>query len=92
MKTFLFAGHAVGFLHEQSRPDRDNYVTIIWENISESMYESFQLISFNRLVTLSVRKLPGERRGTNWFLSAVISQGSKSIIHQSTMFFGKLEK
>ena len=34
-------GHAVGLWHEQSREDRDQFVTIQWQNISQGMASQF---------------------------------------------------
>ena len=35
-------GHAMGFYHEQSRTDRDDYVTILWDNIQERPKGNFR--------------------------------------------------
>lgn len=35
-------GHAMGLFHEQSRSDRDNYITILWDNIKPDRRHNFQ--------------------------------------------------
>jgi hypothetical protein len=36
-------GHAVGLLHEHTRPDRDRFVTVNWEHVSPSQRFNFEM-------------------------------------------------
>ena len=35
-------GHALGIYHEHQRPDRDDFVTVMWENIPEDDQFNFE--------------------------------------------------
>lgn len=37
--------HSLGFIHEQSREDRDQYVEILWPNIKKEFEDQFKIIS-----------------------------------------------
>uniref|UniRef100_A0A671NPW5 Metalloendopeptidase n=1 Tax=Sinocyclocheilus anshuiensis TaxID=1608454 RepID=A0A671NPW5_9TELE len=43
--------HALGFVHEQSRSDRDHHVSILWENIIENQRHNFKKYETNNLNT-----------------------------------------
>ncbi|CAF1351989.1 unnamed protein product [Rotaria sordida] len=45
--------HTLGFYHEQSRPDRDAYVEIIWKNIQTNTQSNFQKYDNTAVNTLN---------------------------------------
>ena len=38
-------GHAIGLYHEHTRPDRDSYIEVLYENINETDRENFAKMS-----------------------------------------------
>lgn len=44
--------HALGFYHEQSRPDRDEFVTILWDNIETDKESNFRKYSRSTIDSL----------------------------------------
>ncbi|KAG7275139.1 hypothetical protein CRUP_015793 [Coryphaenoides rupestris] len=46
--------HALGFWHEQSRSDRDDYVTIMWDRISEGREHNFNTYNDSTSSSLGV--------------------------------------
>ncbi|ODN04937.1 Zinc metalloproteinase nas-13 [Orchesella cincta] len=44
--------HAIGFYHEQSRPDRDDYVTVVWEKIEPGKEHNFNKYTEEQVDTM----------------------------------------
>jgi len=59
-------GHSIGLFHEQSRPDRDSYVTIHWNNIIQSTR-----FNFNKASNI-------DSLGTKYDVSSIMHYGSRA--------------
>ena len=47
-------GHAIGFYHEHSRPDRNKYVKIIYRNIDPKFWNDYRLLNQSEVDSLGV--------------------------------------
>ena len=47
-------GHSIGLLHEQVRPDRDDYIDVVPENIEEGLSLEFEKEEADEVDTLGV--------------------------------------
>lgn len=47
-------GHAIGFQHEQSRPDRDAFVEIVKENVPSALAYNFDRLPESKIEHFNV--------------------------------------
>ena len=47
-------GHVIGFWHEHARPDRDDYIKIIYNNVFMSEYYNFHKRTWAKMDNLGV--------------------------------------
>ncbi|XP_076603048.1 hatching enzyme 1.2 [Chaetodon auriga] len=87
--------HALGFVHEQSRFDRDNYVTVLWSNIWRDRLRNFEKFKTDNL------ELPYDYGSIMHFgmyaysqdgEPTIVPKNSKNIRLGQTMFLSHIDK
>ena len=78
--------HAVGFAHEQARPDRDQAVTINWQNIQTGQEYNFQAYSTSQVNMLNKAYDLGKKNSVQFFSP---SRSLGSIMHYRWNAFSK---
>ena len=64
--------HTLGFFHEQARPDRDDYVTIHWNNIPTERYINFEIAT-----NIDSRGSPYDRRSVMHYSNYAFASNSQ---------------
>ena len=78
--------HALGFFHEQSRPDRDDYVTIHRNNIIEDKLHNFREYPRSLVDTYNV---PYDLRSIMHYESKAFSKNGENTITSKVIVFEK---
>ncbi|XP_059476688.1 zinc metalloproteinase nas-4-like [Neocloeon triangulifer] len=65
--------HTVGFLHEQNRAERDQYVDILWENVEKGREENFKKIS----ASIAFSQIPYDYESVMHYSTAAFSSNGK---------------
>ncbi|XP_069587356.1 meprin A subunit beta-like isoform X2 [Ranitomeya imitator] len=75
--------HALGFYHEQSRSDRDDYVTILWDNIQPGKSHNFLSYSDTKTSFLGV---PYDYISVMHYSNEAFSSGNATIQTKNAVF------
>lgn len=80
--------HAVGFLHEQNREDRDGFVSIQWQNVPENVKNNFDKASPGSTIAYNVPYDYGSV--LHYSATAFSNSGSKTIVPLVSYFHHNL--
>ena len=91
--------HAIGFIHEHSRYDRDDFVNVHWEAIQPGAQNQFQIMSSDLSLTDlgpfdfdSVLLYPSEAFSINEKPSLTKKDGTTYKVNRSGLSKGDIEK